>query len=146
MQQFQPKIVVFSCNWCFCAGSDPAEMLGLAPNSNTKLVRTMCSGRVEPSFIMEAFANGADGVMVTGCHPGDCHYNSGNYKTLRRMTLLQNMIKQMGIEPGRFKLQWIATEEKGKFKQSVSDFAKGIAKLGPLGYDEEVKKVARAVA
>lgn len=145
MSEFAPKIVVFCCNWCFCTGQDPAEMLNLKPDSNVRLVKTMCSGRVEPAFIMQAFANGADGVMVVGCHPGDCHYNSGNYKTQRRLTLLKAMLAQMGIEPERVKLEWISSEEGETFKKSVSDFVKDIAKLGPLSYDKEVKKVAAAV-
>ena len=145
MSEFAPKIVVFCCNWCFCTGQDPAEMLDLKPDSNIRLVKTMCSGRVEPAFVMQAFANGADGVMVVGCHPGDCHYNSGNYKTQRRLTLLKTMLSQMGVEPARVKLEWISSEEDETFKKSVSDFTKDIAKLGPLSYDKEVKKVAMAV-
>ena len=144
MSEFAPKVVVFSCNWCFCTGQDAAEMLNLKPDSNIRLVKTMCSGRIEPAFVMQALANGADGVMVVGCHPGDCHYNSGNYKTQRRMTLLKTMLTQMGVEPARIKLEWLSSEEGDKFKTSVADFAKEIAKMGPLNFDKEVKKVAAA--
>jgi F420-non-reducing hydrogenase iron-sulfur subunit len=145
VSEFAPKVVVFSCNWCFCTGQDPAEMLNLKPDSNVRLVKTMCSGRIEPAFVMQALANGADGVMVVGCPAGDCHYNSGNFKTKRRMTLLRNMLTQMGVEPERIKLEWISSEEGDKFKTSVADFAKEMAKMGPLNYDKEVKKVAAAV-
>ena len=120
-------------------------MLDIKPDSNVRLVKTMCSGRIEPSFIIQAFANGADGVMVAGCHPGDCHYNSGNYKTMRRLLLLRSTLSQMGIEPERLKLVWISTEETDKFKQSVEEFVTDVAKLGPLDYDKEVRKVATAV-
>jgi F420-non-reducing hydrogenase iron-sulfur subunit len=145
VSEFAPKIVVFCCNWCFCTGQDPAEMLNLKPDSNIRVVKTMCSGRIEPAFVMQALANGADGVMVVGCHPGDCHYNSGNYKTQRRLTLLKTMLAQMGVEPARVKLEWISSEEGETFKKSVADFTKDIAKLGPLSYDKEVKNVAAAV-
>jgi F420-non-reducing hydrogenase iron-sulfur subunit len=145
VSEFAPKVVVFSCNWCFCTGTDPAELLGVKPNSNVRLVKTMCSGRIEPTFVLQAFANGADGVYVAACHPGDCHYNSGNFKTVRRMTLLKAMMKQMGIEPERLKVEYVSTEEPNKFKTSVSDFTKDVAKLGPLSYDAVVKKVATAV-
>ena len=144
MSEFSPKVVIFCCNWCFCTGTEPAEVLNIKPNSNIRVVKTMCSGRVEPSFIIQAFANGADGVMVTGCHPGDCHYNSGNYKTLRRLMLLKTTLAQLGIEPERLKLEWIATEEMDKFKQSVAEFIKDVSRLGPLNYDKEVAKVAAA--
>ena len=144
MSEFTPKVVIFCCNWCFCAGAEPSEILNIKPNSNVRLVRTMCSGRVEPSFIIQAFANGADGVMVAGCHPGDCHYNSGNYKTLRRLLLLRTTLTQMGIEPERLKLEWVATEETDKLKESVADFVNDVTKLGPLSYDKEVAKVATA--
>jgi F420-non-reducing hydrogenase iron-sulfur subunit len=105
----------------------------------------MCSGRIEPAFVMQALANGADGVMVVGCPPGDCHYNSGNFKTKRRMTLLRSMLTQMGVEPERIKLEWLSSAESDKFKQAVADFTKDVAKLGPLNFDKEVKKVAAAV-
>ena len=145
MSEFAPKVVIFCCNWCFCAGAEPEEILGIKPDSNVRLVKTMCSGRIEPSFIIQALANGVDGVMVAGCHPGDCHYNSGNYKTLRRLLLLRTTLAQMGIEPERLKLEWIASEETDKFRQSVAEFIKDVSRLGPLNYDKEVAKVATAV-
>jgi F420-non-reducing hydrogenase iron-sulfur subunit len=145
VSEFAPKVVVFSCNWCFGTGQDPADLLNLKPGSNIRLVKTMCSGRVEPTFILQALANGADGVLVVGCHPGDCHYNSGNFKTQRRLALLNQMLGQMGIEPGRVKTAWISSEEGEAFKQGVADFVKEIARMGQLGYDKEVMKVAAAV-
>jgi len=104
----------------------------------------MCSGRVNPLFLIKALSIGADGVLVLGCHPGDCHYIEGNYKTMRRMLLLRTTLSQMGIEPERLKLEWIGTEETDKFKQAAAGFIKDIAKLGPLSYDKEVAKVATA--
>jgi F420-non-reducing hydrogenase iron-sulfur subunit len=92
----------------------------------------MCSGRLEPSFVFYAFAKGADGVMIAGCHPGDCHYNSGNYKTRRRVTVLKNMLPQLGIEPERLRLEWISASEGTKFRSTVNEFIDEITKLGPL--------------
>ena len=92
----------------------------------------MCSGRIEPTFILHAFVKGADGVMVAGCHPGDCHYNSGNYKTRRRMALLQNMLTQFGIEPERLRLEWISAAEAPQFQSKVNDFIDEVTKLGSL--------------
>jgi F420-non-reducing hydrogenase iron-sulfur subunit len=99
----------------------------------------MCSGRIEPTFVLHAFAHGADGVMIAGCHPGDCHYNSGNYKARRRVTLLQNMLSQLGIEPARLRLEWISASEAKKFQSTVNEFIDQIKELGPLGVAKEVK-------
>ena len=132
MSEFAPKVVIFCCNWCFCTGTEPAEVLNIKPNSNIRVVKTMCSGRVEPSFIIQAFANGADGVMVTGCHPGDCHYNSGNYKARRRIMLLKKALPQLGIEPERLRLEWISASEGTKFRSTVNEFIDQVKELGSL--------------
>lgn len=132
MTDFQPKVVVFCCNWCSYAGADLAGTSRLKIKPNFRTVRTMCSGRIEPTFVLHAFAHGADGVMIAGCHPGDCHYNSGNYKARRRVTLLQNMLSQLGIEPARLRLEWIAASEARKFQSTVNEFIDQIKELGPL--------------
>jgi len=132
MTDFQPKIVVFCCNWCSYAGADLAGTSRLKIKPNFRVIRTMCSGRLEPSFILYAFAKGADGVMVAGCHPGDCHYSSGNYKARRRVTLLKNMLPQLGIEPERLSLEWISASEGTIFRSAVNEFIDEITRLGPL--------------
>jgi len=132
MKDFEPKIVVLSCNWSSYAGADLASSLRLKIKPYLRIIRTMCSGRIEPSFILRAFAKGADGVMVTGCHPGDCHYMSGNYKARRRIMLLKNVLSQLGVEPERLRLEWISTSETPKFQSAVSEFIDEVTNLGPL--------------
>jgi len=132
MKHFEPKIVVFCCNWCSYAGADLAGTSRLKIKPNFRVIRTMCSGRVEPSFIFHAFARGADGVMIAGCHPGDCHYNSGNYKARRRVMLLKNMLPQLGIESERLRLEWISASEGIKFRSTVNGFIDEVTELGPL--------------
>ncbi|MDP2931987.1 MAG: hydrogenase iron-sulfur subunit [Chloroflexota bacterium] len=129
---FEPKVVVFCCNWCSYAGADLAGTSRLKIKPQFRTIRTMCSGRIEPSFIVHAFTQGADGVMIAGCHPGDCHYNAGNYKARRRIMLLKNMLPQLGIEPGRLKLEWISASEATKFQSTVNGFIDDITKMGPL--------------
>jgi len=136
---FEPKIIVFCCNWCSYAGADLAGTSRLKIKPHFRTIRTMCSGRIEPSFIVHAFARGADGVMIAGCHPGDCHYNSGNYKALRRAMLLKNMLPQLGIEPERLRLEWISASEASKFQSTVNAFIDEITGLGPLTLDEKVR-------
>jgi F420-non-reducing hydrogenase iron-sulfur subunit len=129
---FEPKIIVFCCNWCSYAGADLAGTSRLKIKPNFRVIRTMCSGRVEPSFIFHAFARGADGVMIAGCHPGDCHYNSGNYKARRRIMLLKKTLPQLGIEPERLRLEWISASEGTKFRSTVNEFVDQVKELGPL--------------
>ena len=131
-QAFVPKVVVFCCNWCSYAGADLAGVSRLQMSPNFRIVRTMCSGRVEPEFILNAFKNGVDGVLVAGCHPGDCHYISGNYKTLRRYWMLKLMLKDLGIEDGRLKLEWVSAGEGARFQKVVNEFVDQITNLGPL--------------
>ena len=136
---FEPKIIVFCCNWCSYAGADLAGTSRLKIKPYFRVIRTMCSGRIEPTFILHAFAKGADGVMIAGCHPGDCHYNSGNYKARRRITLLKNMLPQLGIEPERLRLEWISASESPKFQSTVNGFIDEVTELGPLSLNKKVR-------
>jgi F420-non-reducing hydrogenase iron-sulfur subunit len=139
MTDFKPKILVFCCNWCSYAGADLAGTSRMKIKPYFRIIRTMCSGRVEPNFILHAFAKGADGVLVAGCHPGDCHYNSGNYKARRRITLLKTMLSQLGIEPERLRLEWISASEAPQFQSTINGFIDEVTKLGPLVTDESKK-------
>lgn len=131
-EKFEPKIVGFLCNWCSYAGADLAGVSRIQYPPNIRIIRVMCSGRIDPIFILEAFKNGADGVLVAGCHlPSDCHYLSGNFKALRRVTLLRRIIKEFGIEPERLRLEWISASEGDKFAAVVRDMVEQIKKLGP---------------
>jgi F420-non-reducing hydrogenase iron-sulfur subunit len=129
---YEPKIVVFCCNWCSYAGADLAGISRLKIKPQFRIVRTMCSGRVDPSMILYAFKKGADGILVAGCHPGDCHYNAGNYKTRRRIVLLKNTLGQLGVEDGRLRLEWISASEGPRFQKILNEFIDDIAKLGPM--------------
>jgi F420-non-reducing hydrogenase iron-sulfur subunit len=131
-EQFEPKIIGFLCNWCAYAGADLAGVSRIQYPPNVRIIRVMCSGRIDPAFVLEAFKDGADGVLVAGCHlPSDCHYISGNFKALRRITLLKEVLKQFGIEPERVRLEWISASEGDKFAAVVRDMVEEIKKLGP---------------
>jgi len=130
-KEFEPKIIGFLCNWCSYAGADLAGTSRIRYPPNIKSIRVMCSGRVEPAFVLEALKKGADGVLIAGCHPGDCHYQSGNYKTNRRIKLLKKLLKDMGIEPERVRFEYISASEGQKFADTVNDFVKELKKLGP---------------
>ncbi len=132
MADFEPKIVAFLCNWCSYAGADKAGGQKLSYSPNVKLIRVMCSGRVDPQFVMDAFRQGADGVMVLGCHPGDCHYRNGNHKTQKRMILLEKLLQQFGIHKERFLLDWVSAGESEKFQKLTNSMNEKIAELGPL--------------
>ena len=132
MTDFKPKVVVFCCNWCSYAGADLAGTSRMKIKPYFRVIRAMCSGRIEPTFVFKAFAHGADGVMIAGCHPGDCHYNSGNYKAMRRVMLLRNMLPQLGVEPERLRLEWISASEASKFRSAVNGFIDKVTELGPL--------------
>ena len=132
MKDFEPKIVVFCCNWYSTAGADITSILKLKIEPYSLMIRTMCSGRVEPTFVLHAFSSGADGVMVIGCHPGDCHYESGNYKARRRIMLLKNTLLQLGIEPERLMLELIPESEGSKLQSLMSGFIDKLTELGPL--------------
>jgi F420-non-reducing hydrogenase iron-sulfur subunit len=129
---FEPRLVGFLCNWCSYTGADLAGTARMIYAPNIRIIRVMCSGRVDPQFVLKAFKEGADGVLISGCHPGDCHYKEGNYKALRRYKLLSKMLDQFGIEKERFRLEWVSAAEGVKFQQVCNDFTKQIRKLGPL--------------
>lgn len=131
---FTPRVIVFCCNWCSYAGADLAGVSRLQMKPYFRVIRTMCSGRVDPELIMKAFKKGVDGVMVAGCHPGDCHYTDGNYKTLRRMAMLKPMLDQFGLDTRRLRLEWVSAGEGGKFQQVINDFINEITALGPVNF------------
>ena len=129
---FEPRIVAFFCNWCTYLAADLAGTSRIKYPPNMRAVRLMCSGRIDPQFVLDAFANGADGVLIGGCHPGDCHYESGNYKTLRRFHLLRRTLRLLGIEDERFRLEWISASEAEPLKAVVQDMVEKVRALGPL--------------
>jgi len=131
-KQFEPRIVAFVCNWCTYIAADAAGVARARYSPSIRLLRTMCSGRVDPQFVLAAFSGGADGVLLCGCHPRDCHYSSGNYKALRRYTLLKKMLSQLGIEGDRFRLEWISASEGEKFRRVVEDMTDRVRRLGPF--------------
>jgi len=131
MTEFEPRIVGFLCNWCSYAGADLAGVSRIQYPPTLRIVRVMCSGRVDPIFIIEAFRSGADGVLVAGCHPGDCHYLAGNYKVQRRVVMLKRLLEQFGIEPERLKLEWVSASEGDRFATVIKDMTEEIKKLGP---------------
>ncbi len=131
MTEFEPRIVGFLCNWCAYAGADLAGVSRIQYPPNLRVVRVMCSGRIDPAFVLEAFRSGADGVLVAGCHPGDCHYISGNFKAYRRILMLKKLLEQFGLESERLRLEWVSASEGDRFATIIKDMAKEIKKLGP---------------
>jgi len=131
MTEFEPRIVGFLCNWCSYAGADLAGVSRIQYPPTLRIVRVMCSGRVDPIFIIEAFRSGADGVLVAGCHPGDCHYLAGNYKVQRRVVMLKKLLEQFGLEPERLRLEWVSASEGDRFATVIKDMTEQIKKLGP---------------
>jgi F420-non-reducing hydrogenase iron-sulfur subunit len=132
-----PRIVAFFCNWCTYTAADLAGVSRLKYASNVRVIRLMCSGRVDPQFVIDALARGADGVLIGGCHPGDCHYVEGNYKMLRRFQLLQRMLHDMGIDEKRVRLEWISAAEGEKVKTVINEMTAQIKALGPLGIPQK---------
>jgi F420-non-reducing hydrogenase iron-sulfur subunit len=130
---WEPTIVAFFCNWCTYTAADLAGVSRLKHAPNVRIIRVMCSGRVDPQFVLQAFASGADGVLIGGCHPGDCHYMEGNYKLLRRTRLLNRLLNDMGIEADRFRLEWISASEGERVKTVINDMVEKVRTLGPLG-------------
>jgi F420-non-reducing hydrogenase iron-sulfur subunit len=130
MEPFEPTILTFACNWCSYAGADLAGVSRLQYPPTTRVIRVMCSGRVSPVFILEALRHGADGVLVTGCHPGDCHYLSGNEKAVQNVQMARSLIQLLGIDPGRLRLEWISAAEGSRFAQLVTEFTDQIRELG----------------
>jgi F420-non-reducing hydrogenase iron-sulfur subunit len=131
-ETFEPTIIVFACNWCSYAGADLAGVSRLTYPTNVRIVRVMCSGRVDPSFIFKAFLKGADGVLVAGCHPGDCHYLEGNLSAEVRINNTIESLKILNWEPGRLRLEWISASEGKRFAQVMSEFTQQIKELGPI--------------
>ena len=131
MDEFEPKIVGFLCNWCSYAGADLAGVSRIQYPSNIRIIRVMCSGRVDPVIILEMFVNGADGVLVTGCHPGDCHYVEGNLYEERKIKMLNKLVTLAGLEPERLRLEWVSAAEGQRFAQVVTEFTDKVKKLGP---------------
>jgi F420-non-reducing hydrogenase iron-sulfur subunit len=129
---FEPNIIGFLCNWCSYTGADLAGVSRIKSAPNVRVIRTMCSGRVDPAFILKAFQLGADGVIVMGCHLGDCHYQEGNFKTIRRIPFLKILIKEFGIDPRRLRLEWVSASEGDRFAEVVNGFTEEIRALGPL--------------
>jgi F420-non-reducing hydrogenase iron-sulfur subunit len=129
---FEPKIVGILCNWCSYAGADLAGTARVPYAPNVRIVRVMCSGRVDPTFVLKALQCGADGVLIAGCHPGDCHYQSGNYKAMRRHALLLKVLGQLGVEPERVRLEWVSASEGERFAQIVDDMTEKVRALGPF--------------
>jgi F420-non-reducing hydrogenase iron-sulfur subunit len=141
---FQPRIVGFLCNWCSYAGADMTGTSRIIYPPNIRILRVPCSGRVDPLFIVKAFREGADGVLVSGCHPGDCHYAEGNYYTRRRLAVMQSMLEFVGIEPGRVRLTWVSASEGKQFAQIVREFTDTIKKLGPSKYPEGDQQISKS--
>jgi len=130
-ETFQPRIIAFLCNWCSYAGADLAGISRLQYPPNVRIIRVMCSGRIDPTFVVRALADGADGVLIGGCHPGDCHYLDGNHRAMRRYHLLMKLLEQFGIEKERVKLAWISASEGDKFAQVIKEMTETVRKLGP---------------
>lgn len=133
--EFEPKIVAFMCNWCTYAGADSAGVARLHSPANILPIRVMCSGRVSPEMVMRAFRAGADGVLVMGCHLGDCHYSSGNHRTIKRVPLLKNLLSYVGVNPDRIELQWVSASEGPRFVEVTKAFTDKIRRLGPLAQE-----------
>ncbi len=136
--KFEPNIIAFVCNWCSYGGADIAGSMRLHYPPNVKLIRVMCSGRVDPEFIMQAFRKGADGVMVLGCHPQDCHYIEGNYKALKRYNMLKPLLDQFNIEQDRLYLDWVSASEGEKFARVAREMNERITQLGPLKWEKVI--------
>jgi F420-non-reducing hydrogenase iron-sulfur subunit len=129
---FEPRIVGFLCNWCAYSGADLAGVSRIPSAPNVRTVRVMCTGRVDPTFVLRAFELGADGVLIAGCHPGDCHYAEGNYKAMRRTALLRALLRSRGIDPRRVRIEWVSAAEGEKWARVVNEMTEEIRALGPL--------------
>ena len=129
---FEPRIIGFLCNWCSYTGADLAGTSRMKSAPNLRIIRLMCSGRVDPSFILRAFQLGADGILVLGCHPGDCHYQEGNFKALRRVHLLKRILRDFGVDERRLRLEWVSAAEGEKFAKVANEFTEEVRALGPL--------------
>lgn len=131
---FEPKIICFCCNWCSYAGADQAGASRMQYPSNAVIIRSMCSGMIHPNFVMNALTRGADGVLICGCHPGDCHYLEGNLKAEKRAEAIDLMLEDFGLEPERFRLEWVSASEGEKFARIVREMVEALKELGPSPY------------
>lgn len=134
-EPFRPKVLAFTCKWCTYAGADLAGLNRMKYPADIRLLRVPCSGRVNPQFVLEALQRGCDGVIVCGCHPGDCHYSTGNYFAKRRMMIYKRLLEYIGLEPDRFQIRWISGAEAGKFRDVITEFCNRITELGPIKND-----------
>lgn len=131
MSEFEPTIVAFVCNWCTYTAADLAGTARMTQYPNLRLIRMMCTGMVDPKYVIKALLSGADGVLISGCHPGDCHYINGNYKARRRVKLLEEILTTFGIDQRRVKLTWIGASEGNEFAETVNELVDEIKALGP---------------
>ncbi len=132
MSEFEPNIVAFLCNWCSYAGADLTGTTRTHYPPTVKVIRVMCTGRVNPLFVAQALQKGADGVLISGCHPGECHYMKGNFLARRRFMIMKNLLEFMGIDPRRIRMSWVSASEGKKFAEVISEVTRDIAALGPL--------------
>lgn len=131
MSEFEPNIVAFLCNWCSYAGADLAGTSRIEYPPNVKAIRVMCSGRINPMFIVNALQEGADGVLIGGCHPGDCHYSQGNYYARRKFQIMRKILEYLGIDPARVRMSWVSASEGQKFADVISEVIGDVKKIGP---------------
>ncbi|MCP4404000.1 MAG: hydrogenase iron-sulfur subunit [bacterium] len=137
MKEFEPKIVAFLCNWCSYAGADLAGTSRQEYPANVKAIKVMCSGRINPMLIVNTLQQGADGVLISGCHPGDCHYTQGNYFTRRRFQLMRSLLEYIGIHPSRVRMSWVSAAEGKKFTDVIQEVVNDVKKIGPA---EQIKR------
>ncbi len=138
MGEYEPRILAFLCNWCSYAGADLAGVGRLQLPPTFRVIRVMCSGRVDPLFVLRAYLRGADGVLVGGCHPGDCHYQRGNYFARRRFAVVKKMLEELGLEPERLRLSWVSASEGQRFRQVITEFTNQLRRLGPSAARKKV--------
>ncbi len=131
MSDFEPKIIAYLCNWCTYTGADLAGTSRLQYPANVRIIRLMCSGAVDVSYVLKPLLDGADGVLIGGCHPGDCHYQEGNYKARRRIAILEESVQAMGLDPRRIWLRWISASEGQRFAETITQFTNELKQLGP---------------
>ena len=139
---FEPEILAFCCNWCSYAGADLAGVSRYQYPPNVRIIRVMCSGRIDPEFILHAFQKGIDGVMVIGCHIGDCHYVSGNLEAEKKVKMVKNLLEIVGFESDRLALEWVSAAEGLKFSRLITDFVKRVRLLGPNSMRKKNKKLS----
>ena len=142
-ETFEPKIIGFLCNWCSYRAADLAGSARIKHASNVRIIRVMCSGRVDPTFVLQALVRGADGVMIAGCHPGECHYVNQNYKTMRRFFMLKHLLRQMGIEQKRLRLVWASAAEGQQLAEAVDEMVEDVRGLGPLNWRRDRRQAAQ---